>query len=217
MSYDTLRKSAVSHRFATAASVLAVILTIGAAGVVTANPVSAGEDQYRLDYSMHRTDAGLLDIRTRVVDTKTSQVVGEPTVTTNPGEHTVMQLVRGTDEWKIFVRTNGDGSGTLDLVVTKDGREVQNTQTHFPAPGVAATRKYSGAPLSLTLSKADIRDVLRTFGKITGLEIIVAPDITGTVNVEIKDMPWDQALEQILRENGLTWRLEGNKMYVSKQ
>ncbi|HEX6096013.1 MAG TPA: M56 family metallopeptidase [Thermoanaerobaculia bacterium] len=216
MSYDTLRKSAFSHRFITAASMLAVVLTIAAAGVVTANPIVT-QDQYRLDYSMHRNDAGLIDIRTRIVDTKTSEVIGEPTVTAKPGEQTVMQLGRGAGEWKVYVRTNADGSGTLNLVVALDGREVQNTNTDFPTPGAAATRKFTGQPISLNLANADLRDVLMTFGKLTGLEVEIASDITGTVNVNIKDMPWDQAFEQILRENGLTFRLEGNKVYVSRQ
>lgn len=215
MRYDTIRKSAFSHRFTTAASVLAVLLTVAAAGVVTANPL-VSQDRYRLDYSMNRTDAGLLDIRTRVVDTQTNEVIGEPTVTAKPGQQTIMQIGRSADEWRIYVKPDSDGSGTMTLVVTLDGREVQSTDTHFPAPGVAATRKYSGAPISLNLSQADIRDVILTFGKLTGIEMEIAPNVTGTVNVNIKDMPWDQALEQILRENGLSWRLEGNKMEVFK-
>ena len=217
MSYEKLRKSALSHRFTTAVSTLAVVLFIAAAGIVTANPITLEQGDYRIDYSMNRTDAGLLDIRTRVVDAKTGAVIGEPNVTATPGDQAVMQIGRGAREWKIFVRPNADGSGSLNLVVTENGTELQNTVTSFPAPGVAATRQYTGAPISLNLASADIRDVLRTFGKITGLEMNVAPDITGTVNVNIKDMPWDQALEQILRENGLTWKLEGNRMIVTKQ
>ncbi|HET8775613.1 MAG TPA: M56 family metallopeptidase [Thermoanaerobaculia bacterium] len=215
MSYETLRKSAFSHRFTSAAAVAAVLLTIAAAGVVTANPVTA-QDQYRVDYSMNRTAAGPIDIRTRIVDTKTNTVVGEPAVTANPGEQTVVQLGRPNGEWKIFVDTNSDGSGTLTLVVTIDGRQTQSTTTRFPAPGGTPARQYSGKPISLSLSNADIHDVLRAFGQLTGLEIGVAPDVTGTVNVDIKDMPWDQALEQILRENGLAYRLQGNKMEVFK-
>lgn len=216
MSYDTLRKSAFSHQLTAAGSALAVLIAIAAAAVVTANPV-VGQDLYRLDYSMNRTDAGALDIRARVIDTTNNEVVGSPNITAKPGEQTMMQFGHDDDDWKIFVRTNNDGSGTFKLVVNLGGREVQNTEMHFPAPGVSATRAYSGAPISLNLSNADIRDVINTFGKITGLQMAIAPDVTGTVNVNIKDMPWDQALEQILRENNLTWRLEGNQMEVYRQ
>jgi beta-lactamase regulating signal transducer with metallopeptidase domain len=215
MSYDTLRKSAFSHRFTTAASMLAVVLTIAAAGVVTANPIVT-QDQYRLDYSLNRTEAGLLEVRTRVVDTKSNEVIGEPTVMAKAGEQSVMRIERGADEWKIFVRTNSDNSGTMTLVVTKDGREVQSTDTHFPAPGVSAPRKYTGAPISLRLAKADLRDVIQTFGKLTGLEMVIAPNVQGTVTVDFKDVPWDQAFELLLRQNGLSWRLDGKKMEVFK-
>lgn len=218
MSYDTLRKSAFSHRFTAAASVLAVLVTVAAAGVVTANPI-ATQDQYRLDYSMHRTDTGLLVVRTRVVDTKAGDVLAEPKLTTRPGVDASIEMDRADQTLKVFIRPNADGSGTMTLVVTKDGREVQNTSTAFPAPGppVSAARSYSGQPISLALSNADIHDVFRSFARITGLEIVVAPDIAGTVNVDIKDIPWDEALEQILRENGLTYRLEGKTMHVVRQ
>jgi hypothetical protein len=43
---------------------------------------------------------------------------------------------------------------------------------------------------------------------------MVAPEINATVNVNFTDKPWDEALDQILKENGLTYRLEGNKMHV---
>jgi hypothetical protein len=215
MKYDTLRKSAFSHRFTATASALAVLLTVAAAGVVTANPI-VSKDQYRLDYALSRTQNGMLDIRTRVVDTKTNEVIGEPTVTAKPGEHAVMHIGRGYDEWRIFVRTNADSSGMMTLVVMLDGREMQNTTTNFPAPGVADTPKYTGERISLQLKQADLRDVIRTFGEMTGLEITIAPDVKGSVTVDFKDVPWDQALELLMRQNGLSYRLTGNKMEVFK-
>ena len=216
MRYDTLRKSAFPHRFTTAASMLAVVLTIAAAGVVTANPVTASPDRYRLDYSMNRTEAGTLEIRTRVVDTKNDQVVGQPSAVAKTGEQTMLQIARSSAEWRIYVDANHDGSGKMTLVALEDGREIQRTDTTFPAPGVAAPRRYSGQPISLALSKADLRDVLRTFGQLTGLDMEVAPNVQGTVSVNFKDTPWDQALEIILAENGLSYRLEGSKIHIYK-
>lgn len=215
MSYETLRKSAFSHQLTAAGAAFVMLLAVAGAAVVTANPLT-DQNVYRLDYSMNRTDTGAIDIRARVTDTTNNEVIGQPTVTAKPGEQSVMQIGRGEDEWKIYVRTNNDGSGTLNLVVNLGGREVQNSEMHFPAPGGAPTRQYKGAPISMNLSNADLRDVLRTFGQLTGLDIQLAPNVTGTVNVNIKDTPWDQALEQILTENGLTWRLEGNRMEVYK-
>ncbi len=53
-----------------------------------------------------------------------------------------------------------------------------------------------------------------TFAQLTGLNIAVDPQVSGTVTVEFVGVPWDQALEIILRQNGLTYVLQGNVMRV---
>lgn len=89
------------------------------------------------------------------------------------------------------------------------------------AQGLAGTRTLSGTqrtfngePISLNLKDADIKDVLRTFAELTGLNIAVDPGVTGSVTVDFVDVPWDQALDLILRQNGLTFVLEGNVMRI---
>jgi type IV pilus assembly protein PilQ len=74
---------------------------------------------------------------------------------------------------------------------------------------------YTGAPMSISLKDGDIKDVLRSFAQISGLNIVVQPGVTGTVTVELTDVPWDQALEEILKINGLGYVLEGNIMRVA--
>jgi type IV pilus assembly protein PilQ len=78
----------------------------------------------------------------------------------------------------------------------------------------AGERVYTGEPIDLSLKDADVKDVLRTFAQLTGLNIAVDPGVTGTVTVEFVAVPWDQALEIILRQNGLTYTLQGNVMRV---
>lgn len=79
---------------------------------------------------------------------------------------------------------------------------------------VSGPKVYSGEPISLSLKDADIREVLRTFSDITGLNIAVDPQVTGQVTVNFTDVPWDQALDIILAQNSLTWVLTGNVMRV---
>jgi type IV pilus assembly protein PilQ len=74
---------------------------------------------------------------------------------------------------------------------------------------------YQGEPMSLTLRDGDIKDVLRSFAQISGLNVVVQPEVTGTVTVELTNVPWDQALDQILKINGLAYQLEGNIMRVA--
>ncbi len=53
--------------------------------------------------------------------------------------------------------------------------------------------------------------MLRTFAEISqGLNIIIDPSIQGTVDVSLRDVPWDQALDIILRANKLGYSVEGN-------
>ena len=78
----------------------------------------------------------------------------------------------------------------------------------------AGEKVYSGEPISLNLKDADIKDVIRTFAALTGLNIAVDPQVSGSVTVDFVDVPWDQALEIILRQNNLNYVLEGNVMRV---
>ena len=223
MSYDTLRKSAFSHRTIAVAAMMLVFAAVAGAGVVTANPTAKRDgDRYQLNYSMNRTQAGLIAIRVRVVDSETGTVVGSPSVNVKPGEKAAMKFgtENATDhrEWTILVDTSSDASGTMAMRVDHNGAEEQTTRLSFPSPGAhPPERDYRGAPISMDLANADIKDVLRTFAQLTGLEITTDPDVQGTVNVHVQDMPWDQALDGILRENGLTWKLEGNRMHISRQ
>jgi type IV pilus assembly protein PilQ len=71
-------------------------------------------------------------------------------------------------------------------------------------------RRWTGEPISLDLKDADIRDVLLTFSKLARLNMVIDPDVRGSVTVRLENVPWDQALEMILRVNGLGYVLEGN-------
>ena len=63
--------------------------------------------------------------------------------------------------------------------------------------------QFTGHPVSLDFEGVDLRAVLRTFAEITGLNIVIDPAVQGTVDVALRDVPWDQALDIILRANQL--------------
>ena len=76
-------------------------------------------------------------------------------------------------------------------------------------------KQYTGEPITLNLKDADIKDTLQRFSELTGLNIVLDPGVTGTVTVSLTDIPWDQALELILKINRLGFVLEGNVMRIS--
>jgi type IV pilus assembly protein PilQ len=75
-------------------------------------------------------------------------------------------------------------------------------------------KRYSGDPISLTLKDADIKDVLRTFSTLTNLNI-VQDNVSGSVTVDLRNVPWDQALDLILKVNDLGYVLENNVLRVA--
>ena len=78
-----------------------------------------------------------------------------------------------------------------------------------------AERQYVGAPINFSLRDADLKEVLRTFAKISGLNMVVQPGVEGRVTVELTGVPWDQALEIILKTQNLGYELEGNIMRIA--
>lgn len=62
----------------------------------------------------------------------------------------------------------------------------------------------------------DLRSVLRTFAEISGLNMVIDPDVQGTVDMILTDVPWDQALEVILRGNALDYTVDGTIVRVAR-
>jgi len=78
-----------------------------------------------------------------------------------------------------------------------------------------AGRTYSGNPVSLDFQQADLRAVLRVFAEISGLNIVIDPAVRGTVDVALRDVPWDQALDIILRANKLGYIVDGTVVRIA--
>jgi type IV pilus assembly protein PilQ len=87
--------------------------------------------------------------------------------------------------------------------------------TFQPRAIAESTSQFTGEPISLDLKDADIKDVFRTISQLTQLNIVVDPEVRGTVTVQLEDVPWDQALDLILKQNSLGYVLENNIMRIA--
>ena len=108
-----------------------------------------------------------------------------------------------------------EAAETLAVQQERDAqpRDISNP---FESRAIGQTeRQYTGEPLTLNLKDADIKDTLQKFSELTNLNIVLDPDVRGTVTVSLTDIPWDQALELILKINGLGYVLEGNVMRIA--
>jgi type IV pilus secretin PilQ/predicted competence protein len=94
---------------------------------------------------------------------------------------------------------------------------VQQPAADQPLPGVARgnERRFTGNPVSLDFQGADLRAVLRTFSEISGLNIVIDPAVAGSVDVALRDVPWDQALDIILRANKLGYLVDGTIVRIA--
>jgi type IV pilus assembly protein PilQ len=92
------------------------------------------------------------------------------------------------------------------------GPQPPKEQTVSPAAGAA---RYTGHPVSLDFQGSDLRAVLRVFAEISGLNVVIDPTIQGTVDVALRDVPWDQALDIILRANRLGYAVDGTIVRIA--
>ncbi|MBM3804248.1 MAG: type IV pilus secretin PilQ, partial [Acidimicrobiia bacterium] len=84
--------------------------------------------------------------------------------------------------------------------------------TAVPAPQAP---KYSGELISLELKDADLKDFFRLIGEISGLNIVLDPDVKGALTIFLNDVPWDQALDVVLKNNSLGKQLDGNVLRIA--
>jgi len=86
-------------------------------------------------------------------------------------------------------------------------------QSHLVSPVTAA--KYTGEPISVNLKDVDLKDFFRLIHEISGLNVVLDPQVKGTLTIVLDDVPWDQALDIVLKNNELARQLEGNVLRIA--
>jgi len=76
------------------------------------------------------------------------------------------------------------------------------------------TKKYTGKNISLDFQDADIKSVLRLMSEYGDKSIIAGDDVKGNITLTMKNVPWDQALDSILKIHGLTKQQSGNVITI---
>src|SRR6202021_4048787 len=75
--------------------------------------------------------------------------------------------------------------------------------------------KYTGEPISVNLKDVDLKDFFRLIHEISGLNVVLDPNVKGTLTVVLDDVPWDQALDIVLKNNDLPRELEGKVLPIA--
>jgi type IV pilus secretin PilQ/predicted competence protein len=84
-----------------------------------------------------------------------------------------------------------------------------------PGNAPAAGAKYTGEPISVNLKDVDLRDFFRLIHEISGLNVVLDPNVKGTLTIVLDDVPWDQALDIVLHNNGLEKQLDANVLRIA--
>ena len=90
----------------------------------------------------------------------------------------------------------------------------------MPAPAPAGqngpgAKRYTGEPISVNLKDVDLKDFFRLIHEISGLNVVLDPNVKGTLTIVLDDVPWDQALDIVLKNNDLSRQLEGNVLRIA--
>lgn len=219
MSFETLRTRALSHGLVTALATVAVLFVAVASGLEASPSADTNGDRYKLIWSVKAGDAPDRWIfNGRVIDTDSGVVLAEPGVQFERGAKASVKSEDGKRTVQLDLRDAG-ASIEIEMRILENGVTRQVSQ--YVAPPLADTarrntsgRRYTGEPISMTLRDADVKDVLNQFAALTGTQIHYSPNLQGQVTVDVKDMPWDEAFDLVLRQNGLEFELREGAIYV---
>jgi type IV pilus secretin PilQ/predicted competence protein len=92
---------------------------------------------------------------------------------------------------------------------------VDQGQKFAPKTIANAEEKYSGDIISIKIKDSDLKDVVLYLADFAGLNVVFDPDVRGTVTVNLQDVPWDQALDIILKQNKMGKTIEGNILRIA--
>lgn len=109
-----------------------------------------------------------------------------------------------------------DGQVTARLK-TEDGQlsiEVLPLSAEQAAE-LESTSVYTGKPISLDFQDVPVRQVLQIIAQVNGFNLVTTDTVTGNVTISLSAVPWDQALDMILKIKGLDKRLEGNILLIA--
>jgi len=86
-------------------------------------------------------------------------------------------------------------------------------ESHLVTP--ISSAKYTGEPISVNLKDVDLKDFFRLIHEISGLNVVLDPNVKGALTIVLDDVPWDQALDIVLKNNELARQLDGNVLRIA--
>jgi type IV pilus assembly protein PilQ len=126
------------------------------------------------------------------------------TITTVPQGDNVRMTIEARGLWEQTVYQ----SDTQLVIDVKPIKEDPNRLTQ-------GTQGYRGEKISFNFQNVEVRAVLQAIADISGLNIITSDSVGGNLTLRLKEVPWDQALDVVLRAKGLDLRKDGTVLWIA--
>ena len=130
---------------------------------------------------------------------------------------------------RLVINTNGDydsmayqtGNEYVIEVAPKRGHVIATAAGRMQAAGAVSStgsaERYSGKPVTFNFQDVPVRTVLQLIAEESNLNIVASDTVSGNLTLRLINVPWDQALEIVLRAKGLDKRRDGNVVWVAPQ
>jgi type IV pilus assembly protein PilQ len=125
-----------------------------------------------------------------------------------PGELTQPSVVLAS-----FGRSTEPARPTLQQAAQQQSGNAAATVANSQTGSTAG--KYTGEPISVNLKDVDLKDFFRLIHEISGLNVVLDPAVKGSLTIVLDEVPWDQALDIVLQNNGLDKQLSGNVLRIA--
>ncbi len=204
--------------------------TTAATSVVAA---SSGRTIKSVDFRRSETGAGRLVVRLSDPRTPISlKQQGSQIVIDFSGADMPRKLVRRYDTLDFGTPISGFdvervNNGDSRIVLTANGEfeplayqtddqyVVEISPVHKTAAAVEEKKVFKGERLTLNFQDIEVRAVLQLLADASGQNIVVSDTVNGNVTLRLQNVPWDQALDIVLRTKGLDKRQDGNVIIVA--
>ncbi|HWE28660.1 MAG TPA: type IV pilus secretin PilQ, partial [Polyangia bacterium] len=137
----------------------------------------------------------------------------------NDGPHAPPTLVRdgGTLTWEFPRGTRSLPPAKVAAYGVELPLQVATVTPAVPQRNGRQRKTFSGRRIDLDFKDADIHNILKLIADVAQVNVVAAEDVKGTITIRLRDVPWDQALDIILRAKGLGMQREGNLIRVAPQ
>ncbi|MCO6413106.1 MAG: type IV pilus secretin PilQ [Thiogranum sp.] len=126
-------------------------------------------------------------------------------IDTQAGRDGVRMQITSLGEYE-HLAYQSDNQFTVEIRKTTKEEQEERKKSEFG---------YTGERLSLNFQDIEVRSVLQLLADFTGTNIVVSDTVTGSLTLRMQNVPWDQALDIVLKTKGLAKRESGNVMLIA--